>query len=142
MCTLTCHCCVPLHVQDMCLCKQTSVYCKQDSVKSSVCPSLHSCDPSSAPRPPCWSCLTTLSSMWSPTGTTLVLSFKDHLLEDIKVTKMGEVETGCSDMLKCRLRGEWPWEGGVELVHRVGGSAEVPQRGVSLEQCCSLQAAQ
>ena len=40
--------------------------------------------PSSAPRPLCWSCLTTLSSMWSPVGTTSVLSFKDHLLEDIK----------------------------------------------------------
>ena len=59
-----------------------SVYCKQDSVKFSVCPSLHSRDPSSAPRPPCWSCLTSLSSMWPPTGTTLVLSFKDHLLEE------------------------------------------------------------
>ena len=80
--------------------------------------------------------------MWPPAGTTLVLSFKDHLLEDIKATERGEVEASCSDMLKCWLRGEWPWEGGVELVHCVGGSAEVPQRGVSLEHCRSLQAAQ
>ena len=29
--------------------------------------------PSSAPSPPCWSCLTTWSSVWLPTGTTLVL---------------------------------------------------------------------
>ena len=83
-----------------------------------------------------------LSSMWLPIGTTLVLSFEDHLLEDIKATERGEVEADCSDRLKCWLRGEWPWEGGVELVHRVGGSTEVPQRGVSLEQCHSLQAAQ
>ena len=82
-----------------------------------------------------------LSSMWPPAGTTLVLSFKDHLLEDIKDTERGEVEAGCSDMLKCWLRGEWPLEGGVELVHRVG-SAEVPQTRVSLEHCRSLQAAQ
>ena len=80
--------------------------------------------------------------MWPPAGTTLVLSFKDHLLEDIKATERGEVEAGCSDMLKCWLRGEWPQEGGVELVHCVGGSAEVPQTGVSLEHCRSLQAAQ
>ena len=80
--------------------------------------------------------------MWPPAGTTLILSFKDHLLEDIKVTARGEVEAGCSDMLKFWLRGEWHWEGGVELVHCVGGSAEVPQRGVSLEHCHSLQAAQ
>ena len=60
-----------------------------------------------------------LSSMWPPAGTTLVLSFKDHLLEDIKDTKRGEVEAGCSDMLKCWLRGEWPREGGMELVHCV-----------------------
>ena len=83
-----------------------------------------------------------LSSMWLPTGTTLVLSFKDHLVEDFKATKRSEVEAGCSDMLKCWLRGEWSWEGGVELVHRVGGSAEVHQTGVSLEHCRSLQAAQ
>ena len=48
------------------------------------------------------------------------MSFKDHLLEDIKATERGEVEADCSDMLKCWLRGEWPWEGGVELVHCVG----------------------
>ena len=83
-----------------------------------------------------------LFSMWLPAGTTSVLSFKDHLLEDIKDTERGEVEAGCSDMLKRWLRGAWPREGGVDFVHRVGGSAEVPQTGVSLEHCRSLQAAQ
>ena len=83
-----------------------------------------------------------LSSMWPPVGTTLVLSFKDHLLEGIEATERDEVEAGCSDMFKCWLRGEWPWEGGVKLVHCDGSSAEVPQRGVSLEHCRSLQAAQ
>ena len=47
----------------------------------------------------------------------------------------GEVVAGCSEMLKCWLRGEWAWEGGVELGHCVGGSSEVPQTGVSLESC-------
>ena len=60
----------------------------------------------------------------------------------IKATERGEVKAVCSDILKCWLRGEWPWEEGVELVHHVGGSAELPERGVSLEHCRSLQAAQ
>ena len=73
----------------------------------------------------------------------MVLSFKDHLLEDIKDTERGtQVVAGCSDMLKCWLRGEWPPEGRVELAHRVGDCAEVPQTGVRLEHCCSLQAVQ
>ena len=43
LCTLTCCCGVPLHVQDMYLCKKMSVYCKQDSVNSlySLPPLLH-----------------------------------------------------------------------------------------------------
>ena len=94
--------------------------------------------PSSAPRPLSWSCLTTLSFMCLPAGTTLVLSFKDHLLEDIKATERGEVEADSSDMLKCCLRGVWLPDGGVELVHRVGGTVEVSQTGVSLEHCHAL----
>ena len=47
---------------------------------------------------------------------------------------------GCSDMLKCWLRGEWPPAGGEELGHCVRGSAEVPQTGVSLEHCCMVTA--
>ena len=51
--------------------------------------------------------------MWPPVSTTLVLSFKDHLLEVIKATERGEVEAGCSDMLKWAQRGvatgEWSW---------------------------------
>ena len=89
VCTLTCRCCVPLHVLYMCLCKQTSVYCKRGPVKSSVCPSFHSLPPLLHTHHACWSCLTLLSSTWPPAGTTLVLSFKDHLLEDIKVTERG-----------------------------------------------------
>ena len=42
VCSLTCRCCVTLHVLYLCFCKQMSVYCKQDPLKSSVCLTLHS----------------------------------------------------------------------------------------------------
>ena len=57
--------------------------------------------PSPAPRPPCWSCLTTLSSVWC---VCLLVPFGSVLPgpppEDIKST-----ERGCSDMLKCCSEG-------------------------------------
>ena len=124
MCSLTCHCTVPLHVLYMCLCNQTSVYCKQDQVKSSVCPSLHSLSPLLHTLHACWSCSTLLSSMWPPAGTTLVLSFKDHLLEDIKVTERG---MWWHAAVKCSSAGskgsgyrreEWSWVSVLGAVQR------------------------
>ena len=72
-------CCVPLHVQYMCLCKQPSVYCKQESGQSSVCPSLRRLLPplpthhAGAARPRCPPC--GVSTCWY----LFVLSLKDHL---------------------------------------------------------------
>ena len=56
-----------------------------------------------------------LSSIWPPAGTTLVLSSRDHLLEDIKVTERGKWWPAAVKCLSASSEGsghereEWSW---------------------------------
>ena len=73
----------------------------------SVCPSPPQ-TPSSTPSPPCWSCLTMLSSVWPPAGTTLVLPlvWRTTSWRTSRLRERGEVQACFTDMLKRWLRGE------------------------------------
>ena len=144
-------CCVPLHVQYMCLCKQPSVYCKQESGQSSVCPPSADSLPHSPPtilelldhavlRPLCG-----VSACWYP----LVLQGPPP--EDIKSTERGEVEAGCSDMLKCWLRGRghrrgraglscWGWGRGVSEGRQLG--AVLVTAGSTVSVLCPVRSPQ
>ena len=70
--------------------------------------------------------------MWPPVGTTLVLSSKDHLLEDIKVTERGKWWPAA---VKCSSAGsegsghereEWSW---VTVLGECRGASDRSQLG-------------
>ena len=140
VCTLTCVV-VYLSMCSTCVCVNNRLCTVNKNQVSQVCaPPLQT--PSPAPRPPYWSCLTTLSSVLCvvclPAGT--LWSFKDHLQRTsspLRGVRWRPTAVTCSS-----AGSEGGATGGAELVYRVGGGAEVSRRGGSLAQCWSLQAAQ
>ena len=139
VCTLTCVV-VYLSMCSTCVCVNNRLCTVNKNQVSQVCapPSTDSLPHS---PPTMLELLTTLCCDVSACWYLFVLSLKDHLQRTSNPPRGVRWRPAA---VTCPSAGS-EWRGhrrGAELVHRVGGGAEVSRTGGSLEQCWSLQAAQ